>query len=455
MRFRKAQIHSRVHRIPELRFEDQDLTSFAGLVVYQGLFRRLALAARLRKCFAHLRRDGSYGVERVFLLLVVHVILGFRRLRDLTFYKDDPMVLRMLGLRRIPDVSTVSRNLRALDMKCCDQVAQVSRGVVLERLAKDCAARITLDYDGSVCSGRRAAEGTAVGYNRKHKGQRSYYPLFCTVAQTGQVLDVLHRPGNVHDSHDCQGFMRRCLQAARGQVASAVLESRLDSAFFSWETVDLLDRRGVRFTISVPFERLLEVKREVEQRQRWNRIDDIWSYFELRWAPKSWPATLRLLVVRQAVPVSRKGPLQLDLFAPRDWDYEFTVIATNMDSSPEHVLSFHHGRGSQEGIFAELKGHCQMDYIPARSWAANRLYLQAAVMAHNLTRELQMDVQPRQDRNTINRAALWTFERLATIRNTVIRRAGRLTRPAGHLVLTLSKNEAVQKDIERYLQLAA
>ena len=34
----------------------------------------------------------------------------------------------------------------------------------------------------------------------KKKGARSYYHLLCTVAQTGQFLDVLHRPGNVHDS---------------------------------------------------------------------------------------------------------------------------------------------------------------------------------------------------------------------------------------------------------------
>jgi hypothetical protein len=157
------------------------------------------------------------------------------------------------------------------------------------------------------------------------------------------------------------------------------------------------------------------------------------------------------LVVRQAIPVREKGPLQLDLFRPRDWNYEFTAIMTNKTVSPEHVLAFHHGRGSQEGIFSELKSHCQMDYIPARTWAANRLYLQAAVMAHNLSRELQMDTAPRQDRNTPNRASLWSFERLGTIRNTLIRRAGRLTRPAGQLVLTLSKNEAVKKGIERYL----
>ena len=56
-----------------------------------------------------------------------------------------------------------------------------------------------VDFDGSVQSTGRRAEGTAVGFNKKKKGQRSYYPLSATIAQTGQVLDVHHRPGNVHD----------------------------------------------------------------------------------------------------------------------------------------------------------------------------------------------------------------------------------------------------------------
>ena len=64
-----------------------------------------------------------------------------------------------------------------------------------------------MDFDGSVLSTGRVAEGTAVGFNKKKKGQRSYYPLFSTIAQTGQVLDLYHRPGNVHDSNGAEQFI--------------------------------------------------------------------------------------------------------------------------------------------------------------------------------------------------------------------------------------------------------
>ena len=38
MKCSKASIHRKTHRIPEIQFEDQRLTSFAGLVLFQALF---------------------------------------------------------------------------------------------------------------------------------------------------------------------------------------------------------------------------------------------------------------------------------------------------------------------------------------------------------------------------------------------------------------------------------
>ena len=37
----KAQIHTKFHKTPELRFEDQQLTSFSGIIIFQLLFKVL------------------------------------------------------------------------------------------------------------------------------------------------------------------------------------------------------------------------------------------------------------------------------------------------------------------------------------------------------------------------------------------------------------------------------
>ena len=50
---------------------------------------------------------------------------------------------------------------------------------VKERLQKENLCRVTADFDGTVQNTKRHAEGTAVGFNKVKKGNRSYYPLLC------------------------------------------------------------------------------------------------------------------------------------------------------------------------------------------------------------------------------------------------------------------------------------
>ncbi len=191
MKSSRSSVRCKVHTIPELNFEEQEhtLTSFAGLIMFQVFFAQINLKASLRHCFQHLKSGKIFGDATVFLQLVIHILLGYRELRDSRFYRDDPLVKRLLGLKQLPDVGTISRMLKSADGLSIDKVRAVLRELVLGRLKKLNLPRVTLDFDGSVQSTGRFAEGTAVGFNKHKKGARSYYPLFCTVAQTGQVLD--------------------------------------------------------------------------------------------------------------------------------------------------------------------------------------------------------------------------------------------------------------------------
>jgi len=182
MKFSKSQIFSRVHSIPEIRFEDQRLTSFAGLVIIQALFVKLDMKSRLQSCFEHMPLSPIFGHHTIVLMLIVHLMLVYRRLRDMDHYRDDLMVLRLLGLRKFPDVSTVSRALVKVDEKSIIKIPQACREMMLTRLQALRLVRVTLDFDDSVLTTGRLAEDTAVAFNKQKKGQRSYYPLFSTIA---------------------------------------------------------------------------------------------------------------------------------------------------------------------------------------------------------------------------------------------------------------------------------
>lgn len=451
MKVAKRVVRKSTHSIPSLRFEEQALTSFAGLPLFQILANALDLKGRLRACTRHCGSSSSYGLGTILYLLLIHLLLGWKKLRDIDFYRHDPLVLRVVGLTRLPSVAAVSRSLRALDAGVVRKLRDLLRNLVVARLIASTPRRITLDFDGTVRSTKsRCTEGTAVGYNTKAKGQRSYYPLVATVAQTGQFFDFLHRPGNVHDSKGARAFVIECVRNLREAGFSGLIESRMDSAHFNEDMCRWLNEVGIEFSVSVPFERFPKLKGVVECRKRWHRVDRTWSYFEMDWNPEKWKSVhFRVLVFRQSKRIPRKGPIQLDLFEPVDRHYEYKVVMTNKDSKAAGILPFHNGRGGQEAIFGEAKTGAGMDYLPTRHLVGNQTYQILSMLAHNLTREIQIRTTPKSRVFSATRACLWVIDRIGSFRRKMLLRAGRLTRPEGQLTLTISANKKQAREIER------
>ena len=87
MKRSRKSVRTKATAIPELRFEDQRLTSFAGLVVIQRFFQFISFKTRLQKCFRHLSQGKIFDRTTIFKQLVIHVLLGFRELRDAAHYR--------------------------------------------------------------------------------------------------------------------------------------------------------------------------------------------------------------------------------------------------------------------------------------------------------------------------------------------------------------------------------
>ena len=138
-----------------MKFENQSLTSFAGLVLFQPLFAVLNLKTRLRECFRHLAAGKVLGPATIFLQLIVHLLLGFRELRDSRAYRDDPLVKRILGLDRLPDVATLSRMLKNADAKSVDHLRHLLRHMVFERLATGVRASLSCKVPAQATDRRR------------------------------------------------------------------------------------------------------------------------------------------------------------------------------------------------------------------------------------------------------------------------------------------------------------
>ena len=69
---------------------------------------------------------------------------------------------------------------------------------------------------------------------------------------------MLHRSGNVHDSNGAVQFIRHCVQMARNACPQAIIETRMDGAFFSQAIISALDELSVEYIISTPVRAISE-----------------------------------------------------------------------------------------------------------------------------------------------------------------------------------------------------
>ena len=75
--------------------------------------------------------------------------------------------------------------------------------------------QLTLEVDGSVVSTGLKVEGARRGFNPHRRRVPSYYPITAYEANTGQVLRVGNRAGNVHDGQGFGDLSGRAVRSAR------------------------------------------------------------------------------------------------------------------------------------------------------------------------------------------------------------------------------------------------
>jgi hypothetical protein len=443
----------------KIEFGAQSLTSYSGLELLDRFLRRIDLDGRVRGGFGELRFSGDYSFTSMVRLLVGLLWIGGRRLCHVEYVRRDPLLCRLARLRLLPHERTLSRWLKQFRYKSVRAFAELNTQLVSETLRGLRCRRVTLDVDGSVISTGLQVAWAKRGYNPHHRKVPSYYPILAHVAQTGQILAVKNRPGNVHDSRRAEYFIRDVLRQARGALGAAVsFEFRLDCAFFQRPVLEELSRRGVEYALKVPMAPWLGLRAVVQKCRLWRTVDREISYFETTIPVACWELELPVVVYRRRVAHKTRKNFQLDLFHPDDGHYEYSVVTSNKNVGAVALWHFMAGRGAQEKTLAELKDGFAFDSVPTNHYSANSAWLQISVLAMNLLRRFQMETSAQARPRTRKRTFLYVLESIKTARFKWLNVAGRLVATDGTRTLRLSDIMAVRKryeSLERTLAKAA
>jgi hypothetical protein len=445
MRLTVARLRRVVKADLPIEFVSQHLTSYGGLELLRRYFGLLGLHCRIRQAFSGYGLGGDYGAGRLVLLVIALFVVGARRLEHLRYLAHDPLVARLAGLARLPTDRTVVNWLKQFTQEALQALITLNSELLYEQLERLDLPRLTIDVDGTVVRTGNTVAWAFRGYNPHFKKDPSYYPLLAHLAQTGHILRLKNRPGNVHDSRGAVRFLRELIHELRDRFGRGLpLEFRMDAAFFQEGILNLLAREGCEYAIKVGFWKWVGLKALVAAQQHWTRVNAQVSAFETALQLEPWDLTLRVVVYRKQVGHETRKNFQLDLFSPDDGHFEYSAVTTNKALAPAALWAFIAGRGAQEKTYGELKGEFAFDVVPTHHYGANSAWQHLSVLAHNLLRSFQLQTIATAKPRSRKRTYAFAFRSMRTLRFLLIARAGRLARIDGRQVLRLTQNPATE-----------
>jgi hypothetical protein len=452
----KAELRARVNGQLTFRYERAGLTSYAGLEFVRRWLRRDGFLALLRRELAAGLPSTDYGVVGLVLVVLALMLSGGRRLRHLRYLDGDPLVLRFCGLRQLPAARTVGRWLAAFRARHLPQLQQVNALVAARAIRHTGQRRLTIDVDGSVVSTGLQVAWAQRGFNPHRRKAPSYYPITAYEAQSGQVLRVQNRPGNIHDGKAALPFLRALLHQLRTTLGSCYpVEFRMDGAFFRREILAFLGRAGTEYAIKVPFYPWVGLKDLVRRTRRWTRVTATVSSAEHAVDVAPWGERHRIVVYRTHVQHETAKNFQLDLFDPSDGHYEYSAVVTNKALGGPALWAFMCGRGIHEKVYGELKSGFAFACVPSMHYAANSAWQLLSALAFNLSRGFQLATTARRRAPSRKRWSLFGFETIHTLRALCLQRAGVLAQPRGRATLDVGPSPAIAERFERLDRLLA
>jgi len=355
-------------------FDEPNLVANAGLVLIATLAGRLGLEKLCDATIELSGRVGGFRPGRKILTLVHAMVAGASHI-------DHADVLRagasaQVLSHRVMAPSTLGTFLRSFTF---GHVRQFER-VIGEALAAAWALgagpgdeRLVVDIDSTIeeVHGKKK-HGAAYGYTKK----LGYHPILATLASTGEILHARLRKGSANTQRGIKRFVEELVARLRRAGATGPIVMRFDSGFWSNETIAVLGRLGVNYTMAV------RTGVKALNRAIGTIAEDAWVEIDYPEGGRAQVAECtykeRRLIVRRTRLVGPQATL---------WpDWRHFAFLTDLEGPAADLDAFHRHHAVVELAIDDWKEGAGMEHCPSGDFSANAAWLCCAVLAHNLMR---------------------------------------------------------------------
>jgi DDE family transposase len=365
----------------DVRADGAGLSSRAGTVLLGLAARRLGLTDALGWALAETRERRSAHVPgTVFCDLAVMLADGGRCVSDLVALGSQPALFG-----DVASVSTARRVLLSIGEPELDRV-RAARAVARARAWAAGAApdAVILDFDATPITAHSDKEHAAGHY----KGGFGFHPLLATCGR--EVLAAILRPGNAGannaDDH-LKVFELALAQLPRAALDGPIL-ARSDAAGASHAFAGACRETRVRFSFGYAIdERVRAAILDLPERAWRPAVNGDGEPREGAWVTEltghigleNWPAGSRLICRRE-----RPHPGAQLSFTDHDGHRFQCFITDQPDPDLAALEARHREHAIVEDRVRALKS-TGLANLPFSAFAANRAWLEAALVAHDLT----------------------------------------------------------------------
>ena len=405
-------------------FTEQKLSAHAGSATFWAWLHGTHWGETLARHLPHRPATSNNHLTPLEKALsFTHGLLGeARKLAHVAYFRRDPVVPAMLGIRRVASASALSRffsgfhsagqNLacfRPLWQWCVNRLPSRPDGYTL-----DLDSTRLLHEDGH-------QQGVRAGYTR-HGLKPCLHPLLAIISEARLVAQLWLRSGNANCGSNVTAFFLDLWHHLPRHVRLRGV--RADSGFCLPELLALWEQLRVPYIVvaqlSAPIKNLL-------------RAGLVWTptevagtdVAELEYQTLGWPHPRRLILIRHRVAERPEAGGKKLIDVP---GYLFQALVTSLPASvpPLAVWRDYNGRADCENVIKELQQGFALTTLCLHSFWATEAALSLATLTYNLTVLFQRHLGW-QTKVTIHSLRFWLFIT-----------PGLITHPAGKTTIKLA-----------------
>ena len=396
-----------------IHYEFADRTrglAHGGIGAFHLLAQRIGLIDAINQKLHLLKFPMPYHHSDHVLNFAYNALCDGTCLQDIELRRQDEVYLDALGARRIPDPTTAGdfcRRFRAADVYTLIDTFNEVRQRVWARQPASFFELARIDMDGVLVETLGECK---VGMDIAYNGLWGYHPLVVSLANTGEVLSILNRPGNRPSHEGAAAEVDRALRVCFAGGFRKVL-LRGDTDFSQTKHLDGwhadprvqfifgLDKSWAKHVSAddlpasawkklerphyqvktQPRRKRTRVKEQiVREREFENQRLLSEDVAEMPYRPAACKNTYRLIVVRKNLSVE-KGEVRLF----DDYVY-FYYLTNDWTSTPAELVLEANQRCNQENLNAQLKGGVRALTAPVDNLESNWAYMVMTALAWSL-----------------------------------------------------------------------